>query len=158
MEAQNPLRFVSVSFVTNSLGVNDPKVGDTARSGDESYLWVYNAGNSVLTVGDGVIVSAVSGYSVTLSSLTGVHACVGVVRHTTIPTAYYGYVVTRGFTQINMGANNSAAAGDLILLGTDGKFGPKSISTGNPAPACGHAMAAIASGASGSAFINICGG
>lgn len=155
MEGLSPIRFVGPSFTTSSLGVNDPKVGDVMRSGDENYLFVYNAGNSQILPGDGVIVSAVSGYSCTLSSTTSVDLLVGVVQHATIATGYYGYVVTRGFCQVNMGANLSAAAGAGLVLAADGKFTAKTISTGYVSPIQVKAMDAIASGASGTAYVSV---
>lgn len=155
MEGLSPIRFVGASFTTSSLGLNDPNVGDVARIGDENYVFVYNAGNSNILVGDGVIVSAVSGYSVSISSVTGVDLLVGVCKHGTISTGYYGYVCTRGFSQVNMGANLSAAAGAGLVLAADGKFTYKTISTGYAAPMQVKTMEAIASGASGTAYIAV---
>lgn len=147
-------RFGSVSMVTSSLGANDPEVGTVCREGDEEYIFVYNAGSSTVGIGYGCIVSGVSGYSVTVSSVTDVDNCVGVCRHASIPAGSYGWLVTRGFVQVQMGADNSAAAGNLLSLGTDGVFAKKTATTG-AAPAAGKAMAAIASGASGTAFISV---
>lgn len=155
MEGLSPIRFVGPTFTTNSLGPNDPKVGDVARIGDENYVFVYNAGNSNIAAGDGVIVSGVSGYSVTVSSTTSVDLLVGVRVGSTLSTGYYGYICTRGFAQVNMGANLSAAAGGLLVLAADGKFTNKTISTGWVSPAQVKAMDAIASGASGTAYISI---
>lgn len=157
MQGLNPIRFVGPSFTTNSLGTNDPKVGDVARIDDENYLFVYNAGNSNILEGDGVIVSAVSGYSVTVSSVTSVDLLVGVRKNGTgtLSTGYYGYVCTRGFSTVNMGANLSAAAGGLLVLAADGKFTNKTISTGYVSPAQVKVMDAIASGASGMCYITI---
>lgn len=151
----SPVVFIGLSQVTATLGSKDPEVGSIYRSGDEVYMFVYNAGTTQIVPGDGCIVSAVSGYSVTVSSVTGVDNLVGVCRHATMTTATYGWIVQKGFVQVNMGANNSAAAGELVVLGTDGKFAPKSLSTGNPANAAGKFMAAIASGASGTAYISV---
>lgn len=155
MNGLSPIRFVSPSFVTNSLGPNDPNVGDVAVYGNEKYRFVYNVGSSTANVGDGVIVSAVSGYSVTVSSVTGVDLLVGVVKHAAIATGYYGYVVTNGFSQVNMGADLSAAAGALLVLAADGKFTAKTISTGYVGQGNVKAMGAIASGASGTAYISV---
>lgn len=155
MEGLSPIRFVGPSFTTNSLGPNDPKVGDVARIGDENYVFVYNTSSSTANVGDGVIVTGVSGYSITPSSTTSVDLLVGVVKHAAIAAGYYGYVCTRGFSQVNMGANLSAAAGGLLVLAADGKFSNKTISTGWVAPAQVKAMDAIASGASGTAYISV---
>lgn len=153
MEGNSPIRFQSVSFVTSSLGVNDPKVGDVTMSGDETYRFVYNTGSSTAGVSYGVTCSAVTGYSVTVSSTTSVDFLVGVVKHAAIPTGSYGWVMTKGWAAIEMEADNSAAAGQLLALAADGEFALKSNSTGYPTPACGKTMEAIASGASGQAFI-----
>ena len=147
-------RFSSVSMVTASLGANDPEVGTVCREGDEEYIFVYNNGTSQISPGYGAIVSGVSGYSVTVSSVTDVDNCVGICRHATLTTGTYGWLVTKGFTQVQMGANNSAAVGDMLILGTDGVAARKTWTTGI-APAFGKAMAAIASGASGTAFVSV---
>lgn len=155
MYGLSPIRFCGPSFTTTSLGANDPKVGDVAHDGSEQYRFVYNDGNSQILPGDGVILSAVSGYSVTLSSTTSVDLLVGVVKHATLATGAYGYVVERGFVNVNMGANLSAAAGGLLVLAADGKFTNKTISTGYVAQGNVKAMVAIASGASGTAFVSV---
>lgn len=155
MNGLDPIRFVGPSFTTNSLGPNDPKVGDVASIGNDNYLFVYNAGSSTANVGDGVILSAVSGYSVTVSSTTSVDLLVGVVKHTALATGYYGYVCTRGFVNVNMGANLSAAAGAGLILAADGKFTAKTCATGYAGPIQAKAMVAIASGASGTAFVSV---
>jgi hypothetical protein len=147
--------FAGVSQVTSSLGPNDPEVGTRLRSGDEEYLFVYNAGNSQISPGYAAVVSAVSGYSVTVSSTTSVDYPVGVVKHATLTTGTYGWLLTKGFGQVTMRADNSCAVGGLLVLGDDGTVAQKSISTGYPAAAFGKAMAAIGSGVSGTAFLNI---
>lgn len=144
--------FESVSAVT---ATPDVEVGAERKVGDETYRYVYNAGNSQINPTYGCIVSAVSGYSVTLSSTTSVDFLVGVVVHSTLTTGTYGWVCTQGFVTVEMEADNSCAAGQLLALAADGEFALKSNSTGYPTPAVGKAMAAIASGASGQAFINV---
>lgn len=150
-----PVRFGGISMVTATLGANDPEVGTTCREGDEEYRFVYNAGGSDIKPSYGCVLSGVSGYSVTLSSTTSVDLLAGVVKHATIPAAYYGWVLTKGFCQVEMEADNSAAAGQLLALAADGEFALKSNSTGYPTPACGKTMEAIASGASGTAYISV---
>lgn len=147
--------FAGVSQVTATLGANDPEVGTRLRSGDEEYIFVYNAANSQILPGDVCVVSAVSGYSVTVSSTTAVDLAVGVCKHATLTTGTYGWLMTKGFGQVNMHADNSVAAGGMLVCGDLGKFFNKTISTGVPTPIIGKAMAAIASGASGTAFLNI---
>jgi hypothetical protein len=142
-------------MVTASLGANDPEPGYRATRGDEDYVFVYNAGNSEIPPTYGAVVSAVSGYSVTLSSTTSVDFLIGLCKHATLTTGTYGWLLTRGWGQIEMGANNSVAAGGLVQLGADGAFGNQLISTGNVGNAVGKAMEAIASAGSGTAFINV---
>jgi hypothetical protein len=144
--------FESVSNVT---ATNSTEVGSERKVGDENYRYVYNAGNSQIPPSYGCTLSAVTGYSVTISSITSVDFLVGVVKHTTLTTGTYGWVMTRGFTAVEMEADNSAAAGQILGLAADGEFALKSNSTGYPTPAVGKTMEAIASGASGQAFINV---
>lgn len=153
MYGLSPLRFVTPSYVASSLGANDPKVGDVAHVGNEMYVFVYNDGNTPIKVGDGVIVSSVSGYSVTISSTTGVELLVGVNKHATISSAQYGYICVRGWSQVNMGADLSCAAGAGLVLAADGKFTAKTCATGYAGPIQVIAMEAIASAASGTAYI-----
>lgn len=150
----SPIFFESVSQVT---ATNSVELGTHRREGDETYIYVYNAGNSQISPGLGCTVSAVTGYSVTVSSTTSVDTIVGVVKHATLTTGTYGWVLVHGFGQVQMQASNSAAAGQLLTVAADGEFALKSNSTGYPAPAVGKAMAAIASGASGTAYINLFG-
>tara|TARA_R110000796_G_scaffold187266_1_gene304170 strand:- start:2690 stop:3154 length:465 start_codon:yes stop_codon:yes gene_type:complete len=146
------IMFDSVSNVT---ATNSVDVGTERKVGDESYLYVYNAGNSDIPPSYGCVLSAVTGYSATLSSITGVDFLVGVVKHSTLTTATYGWIMTRGFAAIEMEADNSAIAGQILALAADGEFALKSNSTGYPTPAVGKTMEAIASGASGQAFISV---
>lgn len=145
--------FAPVSQVTSSLGVNDPEVGTRLRYGDEDYIFVYNAGNSQISPGYAAIVSAVTGYSVTVSSTTSVDFAIGVVKHATLTTGTYGWLLTKGFGKVTAEANMSFAAGALAILAADGTVTNKTISTGFVGPVVAKAMAAIASGASGDAYI-----
>jgi hypothetical protein len=150
----SPVLFETVSHVT---ATNSVEVGTLRREGDEIYRYVYNAGNSQISPGYGCTLSAVTGYSVTVSSITSVDAFVGLVKHATLTTGTYGWTLVHGFGQVQMEADNSAAAGQLLTVAADGEFAMKSNSTGYPAPVVGKAMAAIASGASGTAFFNVLG-
>jgi hypothetical protein len=153
--ANRPVLFAGKSMVTASLGVNDPEPGYRMTDGDEDYVFVYNAGESDIAPSYGAVMSAVSGYSVTVSSTTSVDFLVGVCKHATLTTGTYGWLVTRGFTQVEMEADNSCTAGQILALAEDGEFALKSNSTGYPTPAVGKAMEAIASAGSGTAFISV---
>ena len=153
--ANRPVAFAGVSQVTATLGANDPEPGYRQTVGDEDYVFVYNAGTTQISPGLGAVLSAVTGYSVTVSSTTSVDFLVGVCKHATLTTATYGWLVTRGFTSVEMGGTSgTVAAGGLIELGDDGEFYPVSNTTGN-GPVVGKAMEAIVSSASGQAFINV---
>lgn len=147
--------FGSVSMVTLTPGVNDAEVGTVRREGDEEYIFVYNNGNSQASVGRGVICSAVTGYSVTVSSITNVDMALGVVKHATFPTAAYGWALIRGFGPAKIVADSIVAAGDMLVLGVDGAWTNKSVSTGIVAPAQGKVMVATISGGVADAFFKI---
>ena len=71
----SPVRFNGVSQVTATLGANDGQLGDEAQEGSTKYLLVYNDCNSSLAVGNGVVLtSGATGYSCTISSVTGVES------------------------------------------------------------------------------------
>lgn len=150
-----PIGFSSISGVTATPGANDPEVGTVRQEGDEKYMWVYNTGSSTVGVGRLAVLSGVTGYSVTVSSVTGVDFAVGVVKHTAIPTGSYGWLLTRGFTQAQLGADDSATTGSILRLGVDGAFTLASNVTGHFSPVIGKAMSGAASGTSCHAFVSI---
>ena len=153
--SDSPIRFSSKSMVTLTPGDNDPEVGTVMREGDEDYIFVYNNGGSTINIGHGAVLSGVTGYSVTVSSVTGADLAVGVCKHSGIATTEYGWLVRRGFVNVEMGASDSCAAGQILALAVDGAFALKSNSTNHQSRTIGKAMAAIASGASGTAYISI---
>lgn len=127
VQSLSPVRFGSVSMVTGTLGPNDPEVGTVAREGDEEYIFVYNTGNSQISVGNGAVVSAVTGYSVTVSSLTHTDVPVGVCKHATLTTNTYGWLLRQGFGPAKAGS--ALVAGDLVCLGVDGTWVAKLATT-----------------------------
>lgn len=142
----------SVSAVT---ATPSEQVGILRRVGDEHYIYVYNNGTSQISPGYAATISGVTGYSVTVSTTTSVDIAVGVCKHATLTTGTYGWLMTRGFGQVQMGANNSAAAGVPIGIGTDGTFAHVTQTTIAAGPILGKAMEAIASGASGTAYLRL---
>ncbi len=122
-----PIRFGSVSMVTATLGANDPEVGTVVREGDEEYIFVYNDGNSQISKGFGAVCTAVTGYSVTVSSITHTDYPIGVCKHATLTTNTYGWLLRKGFGQAH--ANSALVAGDLVCLGVDGKWVPRLTGT-----------------------------
>ena len=127
-------------------------LGTRREENGKSYIYVYNGGGASITSGYGCTVSLLSGYTVTVSSTTQVNHCVG-VANTTMATATYGWIQTKGFCKIKLSANNSMALNDPIKLGTDGLFGVNSVATGNIDLQCGFAIEAVASAGSGSIYL-----
>ncbi len=148
-----PIYMESVSAVTT---VPSVQLGSIRQVGDETYRYVYNTGSSTAAVSYGVTASAVSGYSVTVSTTTSVDMCLGVVKHADIPTGSYGWVMLQGFAEIELGADNSAAAGVPLCMGSDGTFAHATQTTNTGiGPIVGKAMTAGASAASCSAYLRL---
>ena len=148
-----PIRFKGVSFVTATLGGGAPQLGQETFDADgNKYVFVYNDCNSQILPTYGVAPqSGVSTpFSVTVSTVTSADILVGVVKHATIPAASYGWVLTRGVTQVEMLA--TVATNAPLEIGADGLFAPVSNTTGN-GPTIGKSLAEIVTNASGSAFI-----
>jgi hypothetical protein len=152
MEGGIPHRFVPVSFTSDALGANEPKVGDLAVSGINEYIFVYNAGNEVIPAGAAGVLSGVSGYSVTATSVAGADIGVGVAV-VSMETGYYGYLQRRGFAQVEMDADASCVTGQVLNLHDDGGFQLVTTALANYAGVQAKAMISIASGASGTAYI-----
>lgn len=151
----SPVLFGTPSMTTATLGNNDPEIGTRANYNGAEYVFVYNNGGTQISVHQGATITATSGYSVTVSSVTGSDALAGVCVHNTIAASAYGWLLTKGWAVVEMGANNSAAAGETLALGTDGKFARK-VSANTDimgSTDCGKIMSAIASGGSGGAWI-----
>lgn len=142
--------FESVSNVT---ATNSVEVGSLRQDGEDLYMYLYNAGGEQIDQHEGCALSAVSGYSVTVSSLTNVDMFAH-CKNATATTGTYFWGLRRGFAEVEMGANNSAAAGALLCPSADGKYAHATQTTLPFGKIVGKAMAAIASGASGSAYLD----
>lgn len=151
----SPILFGSVSMTTATLGKNDPEIGTRAQYQGAEYVFVYNNGGTQISIHQGAIVTATSGYSVTVSSVTLTDELAGVCVHNTIAASGYGWLLTKGWAIVEMGANNSASVGERLCLGTDGKFGRVGSANTDTvlAGSCGKAMSAIASGGSGGCWV-----
>jgi len=154
-----PVKFYGVSHVTASLTSRHAQLGmETFDEDGNKYVWAYNAGNSEIGPGLGCVLQlgVSTAYSMTLSAVTSADLVVGVVKHASIPTGNYGFLLTRGVGVAEMGATSgSVASRGLLEIGANGVFVPVSNTTGNKAPAVGQALEAIVSSASGSAFFSV---
>lgn len=146
-----------ISWTSGVLGDSDPKVGDVCHVGDNRYRFIYNASSHTAAVGHALVSTITVGsgaYSLTVSSVTSVDFPRCVVVNTAIAGGGYGWALEQGMALIEMSADSSAAVGNLLTLGTDGAWVHHSCATGFLAPACGKALSAIASGASGLAYVS----
>jgi hypothetical protein len=142
---------VSAVTATNSIGPG-------ARqwvSGNE-YVYVYNGGNSQIPPTYGATLSqtvGTSGYTVTVSSVTSASPLAGVVKHATLTTGTYGWLLVKGIATAEVNADTSLGtthAESVAVLGTDGVFSRVTGATGYLALGAGgaYAMGATASGGS----------
>ncbi len=145
-QSNGPILFESVSNVTATPSV---EVGTRVTVAGADYIYVYNTGSSTVGQYFGAVVSAVSGFSVTVSSVTMTDVAIGIAKHAAIPTGSYGWLLTRGFSKFAAGASDSFAVAGPLALGVDGVFCLKSCATGWITPVIGKATVAAASGLTG---------
>lgn len=152
-----PVRFLGVSMVTTTLGVNDGSLGDVCEDTNGHYVLVYNDNTASAPVGYGLVLNAgATNYSCTISSATSADLLIGVVTNTSIVSAGYGWALRKGFGTVQMGASSGTVlTKGLLQLGAGGLFFPKSNSTNSKDNAVGCAMATIITSASGAAFISV---
>lgn len=142
-----PILFESVSAVT---ATNSVDLGTKRFVGDEEYIYVYNAGGSQISTGRVATVSAVTGYSVTVSSVSGAFI-IGACKNATLTTATYGWLVTKGWVDgaTNGMASTALAGGDPVQAAADG-----AICKGETGPYIGKIVAATASAGTGTIYIS----
>jgi hypothetical protein len=141
----SPVLFESVSNTTASLGVNSPALGSRVNVDGEEYLFVYNGGGASITAGNAVVQSNISSktWNVTVSSTTQVDYAIGICKHTTIATGYYGWVMTRGFATFETaGTINALAVG--LMVGADGNIA--TAIADHTTPVCGKLLRTTTAG------------
>jgi len=144
----NPINFESVSAVTLTPSV---EIGVRRIENEEEYIYCYNDGGASITAGFGVILSNVTGYSVTVSSVTEVGGFFGIAKNATFATAAYGWMMVRGFVDMPNGmAGTAVADADIVVPAVDGKFAAHT-STAKTIP-FGVVMSAGASGGTGASL------
>ena len=112
-----PVEMESVSNVTATNSVN---LGEVRFVGGDEYIYVYNAGTGTINVGQFAVLSANSGYSVSVSSITSFDFPIGFAKHAAIPAGSYGWLLARGFTSVNFASNTGGALSDLLYPGAMG--------------------------------------
>ena len=109
---------------------NSVNLGEVRVLNGEEYVYVYNAGGASITVGYCAVMSANTGFSVTVTSVSGYDYPIGFVKHATIVTAGYGWLLTRGFTNVkNAMASTALTVGDPIFVAANGTIQGANVST-----------------------------
>jgi len=140
--------------VSNVCATAKAALGDRTIWKGNEYVYVYNAGGEEIGKGLGCCYSAVSGYSVTVSSVTEVNECAGICVNATFTTDTYGWILVKGFANVEVA--DGAAIGDRLMIGTDGE---QVVVVGGTATVAeprmhGIVLDTIASGASGLAKVS----
>jgi hypothetical protein len=142
---------VSTVTATNSVAL-----GTIRYEGGSLYQYVYNAGGEVIYKGYACILSATTGYSVTVSSLTDPWCRpFGVCAHTTSTTGTYFWALRRGYATLIASAK-AITAGVAVFVGTNGTFMPNSAVTltSGMKGCCGLALGTTAAAGSFAAYVN----
>jgi hypothetical protein len=89
----------------------------------EEYVYCYNASGGAISATVGVkFITGASGYSIANTCATDAfNPFVGVVKHSALATSEYGWVMTRGFSNVKV-VSASTADYKMIALGEDGYF------------------------------------
>lgn len=124
----------SVSAVT---ATNSVELGARRYSDGIEYVYVYNAGGEEIGPLQGCTVSAVSGYSVTVSSVCGANRLAGVPINATLTTATYGWVAQQGHTNVSGNTQTLVGLGSYLQLGDNGTFSTAAVDV------CGFAASAM---------------
>lgn len=134
------LQEVILESVSATTATPSVELGTEYFKDGKVYKYVYNKATSTAAVNYGVVYSASSGYSVTVSSVSG-EKLAGVVVHADIAPSYYGWICTRGnvdatcSASYGVGGDSTSSkvilAGDGLFLGlTDGTHGWTGIVAG----------------------------
>jgi hypothetical protein len=107
-----PILEESISQVT---ATPSARLGDRRVVAGEEYVYCYNAGGAQISVNKvAKLVTGASAYSVAATALTDVFSpAVGVVKHSTMAAADYGWVMTKGFATVSP---VSATTADYVAL------------------------------------------
>lgn len=111
---------VEAESVSNVTATNSVDLGTVRVVAGEEYVYVYNDGGSQISVGYGAVMSGNTGFSVTVSANTFFNYPIGVCKHATLTTATYGWLLTKGFTNLKMEASSSGIVGNPVYLGLAG--------------------------------------
>ena len=133
----NQYFFEPVSAVTTSPGTD---LGTQRIDQGNEFVYVYNGGGADISTGRGcVLATGVSGYTVTVSSVSTVDVMFGVVKYNTLTTGAYGWLQKRGFGSVVMASADSAIVGGNLCAAGNGLF--RQITSGASSPLPGVPVA-----------------
>jgi len=145
----SPIFMKSISMVT---AVADVELGTERVESGEKYRYVFNCGIAATGTGVGLIrpASAFAGlYSCSVSSVSG-DACLGFVKHVSIPAAEYGWALIQGVITVAIASSVSTPAAGCLGLGANG-----AVATHSAGMPVGQSLAAIGSGNSGALRVQL---
>jgi len=118
--SNTPIIFGGISGVTATRGSKDPEPGTRVTYDGDEYLYVYNgAANSQASPGMYLCPQAASSnYSMTVTGVASYEKPVGVVKHATMTTGTYGWVLTKGYAPAYVSASIAAGIGLETVVDT----------------------------------------
>lgn len=109
-----------VSFVTSDSAACAHEIGTRVTYKGEDYVFVHNTQpNTALAVGDLCVISGLSGLSVTNATILQADMPICGVKHAPIPSAGFGWGITRGIMEA-LRIENTAGTGVLLGVGSGG--------------------------------------
>ena len=144
----------SVSAVT---ATNTVELGTERWQDGVKCIYVYNKSTSTAAVKHGVVYSASSGYSVTVSCVAAAGTrCAGVVVHTELDPSDYGWIAVKGNVHVTSSGLSAIVQGDKIYMdGETGTFGRPTGGTGWTGHVAGEATGSTDTAGTFAAFINV---
>lgn len=145
VDGATPLSFVTTDSA--AIRAKGHTVGDRVDFAGEEYVLVHNAGASIAAKGNFMVLSSLSGYSLTISSLSAQHMPICVVKHEDIPAGGFGWGLVRGFSQVL--CESTMSTGNFLTAGQDGVFKTYATSA-NTDTVKGYNVGQVVSSGSGS--------
>lgn len=136
---------VSATTIDSANVVN--QLGERLIYKGEEYVFVHNAGATDASVGMAMVMTALSGYSLTISSLSASDFPMCVVKHATIVAGGFGWGIVRGITSLR--SESTMPTGAWATLGDDG-ISKTYVISANTDTVKGAAFAKILSSGTGS--------
>lgn len=147
----DPIMFESVSAVTATPSVG---LGYMRWHDGECYEYVFAA--KTVSMGIGGVYSGASGHTIVATGAVSGEHCAGFVKHESIPSGYYGWLMKKGVVDAsNARASTAPSVNQVAYLGSDGKFMTDAIvatSAIDNGHVIGKVLSAGASGGTGSSL------